>query len=84
LKFQALNYRANVWLNGQQIGRAEELAGAWRSFELNVTKVIKPGATNVLACRCLPQREGRPGHHLRRLEPRRRPTRTWACGGTST
>jgi exo-1,4-beta-D-glucosaminidase len=57
LKFQALNYRANVWLNGQQIGRAAELAGAWRSFELNVTKVIKTGAANVLVVQVFPQQK---------------------------
>ena len=49
LNFRGINYRANVWLNGKQIANSDEIAGAWRTYELNVTDALKPGAENVLA-----------------------------------
>jgi exo-1,4-beta-D-glucosaminidase len=49
LNFRGINYRANVWLNGKQIADSKEIAGAWRTYELNVTNAVKPGAENVLA-----------------------------------
>jgi exo-1,4-beta-D-glucosaminidase len=49
LNFKGINYRANVWLNGKQIANSNEIAGAWRTYELNVTDALKPGAQNVLA-----------------------------------
>ena len=57
LRFEALNFRANVWLNGQQIGNARDLAGSWRSFELNVSGAVRPGGTNVLAVEVSPQQK---------------------------
>jgi len=49
LKFDGINYRANIWLNGQQIAKSDDVAGAWRTYEFNVTQAAKPGAPNVLA-----------------------------------
>jgi exo-1,4-beta-D-glucosaminidase len=49
LNFKGINYRANVWLNGKQIANSEEIAGAWRTYEFNVTNTVKPGTENVLA-----------------------------------
>jgi exo-1,4-beta-D-glucosaminidase len=49
LNFNGINYRANVWLNGRQIANSEKVAGAWRTYEFNVTESLKPGAENVLA-----------------------------------
>jgi len=49
LKFNGINYRANVWLNGKQIASSDDVAGAWRTYEFNVTAAAKPGAENVLA-----------------------------------
>ena len=49
LKFDGINYRANIWLNGKQIANSDNVAGAWRTYEFNVTDAIKPGAENVLA-----------------------------------
>ena len=49
LKFDGINYRANIWLNGQQIAKSDDVAGAWRTYEFNVTQAAKPGAANVLA-----------------------------------
>ncbi|HLX84462.1 MAG TPA: beta galactosidase jelly roll domain-containing protein [Terriglobales bacterium] len=48
LNFRGINYRANVFLNGKQIANSNEVAGAWRTYEFNVTSAVKAG-TNVLA-----------------------------------
>jgi exo-1,4-beta-D-glucosaminidase len=49
LNFKGINYRANIWINGKHVADSNEIAGAWRTYELNVTDAIKPGAENVLA-----------------------------------
>jgi len=49
LKFNGINYSANIWLNGKQIAKSDDVAGAWRTYEFNVTDAAKPGAENVLA-----------------------------------
>jgi exo-1,4-beta-D-glucosaminidase len=49
LNFRGINYRANIWLNGKQIAKAEDVAGAWRTYEFNVTDAAKTGTENVLA-----------------------------------
>ena len=48
LNFRGINYRANIFLNGKQIANSNEVAGAWRTYEFNITSAVKPG-TNVLA-----------------------------------
>lgn len=49
LDFDGINYRANIWVNGKQIANLQQVAGAWRSYEFNVTGVARPGEENVLA-----------------------------------
>ncbi|MGE5326399.1 MAG: glycoside hydrolase family 2 protein [Deltaproteobacteria bacterium] len=49
LHLDGINYRANIWMNGKKIAGAEEVAGAWRVFEFNVTAQALPGKTNGLA-----------------------------------
>jgi exo-1,4-beta-D-glucosaminidase len=49
LKFDGINYRANIWLNGKKIASDDDVAGAWRTYEFNITAAAKPGAENVLA-----------------------------------
>jgi exo-1,4-beta-D-glucosaminidase len=49
LNFRGINYRANIWLNGKQIAKSDDVAGAWRTYEFNITDAAKPGAENVLA-----------------------------------
>jgi len=50
LRFNAVSYMANVWLNGRPVGEHE---GAETPFMLDVTDAIKPGAENLLAVRVL-------------------------------
>ena len=49
LKFGGINYRANVWLNGKQIAKSDDVAGAWRTYEFNITDAAMPGKMNTLA-----------------------------------
>lgn len=49
LKFNGINYRANIFLNGKQIAKSDDVAGAWRTYEFNITAAAQPGAENVLA-----------------------------------
>ena len=49
LHFAGINYRANIWLNGKQIARQDDVAGAWRTYEFNITGVARPGEPNALA-----------------------------------
>ncbi len=49
LNFHGINYRANIWVNGKQIANIQQVAGAWRTYEFNITNVAHPGAENALA-----------------------------------
>ncbi|HET6176720.1 MAG TPA: glycosyl hydrolase family 2 [Candidatus Sulfotelmatobacter sp.] len=49
LKFNGINYRANIFLNGKQIATSDDVAGAWRTYEFNVTGIAQPGTDNFLA-----------------------------------
>ncbi|HET7841735.1 MAG TPA: glycosyl hydrolase family 2, partial [Terriglobia bacterium] len=54
LGFDGINYRANVWMNGVQIASSEKMAGTWRLFNFDVTRVAKPGEMNSLAVEVFP------------------------------
>jgi exo-1,4-beta-D-glucosaminidase len=49
LKLHGINYKANVWLNGQLIADSNQIVNPYRIIELNITKNIKPTGFNVLA-----------------------------------
>ncbi|HEX3986958.1 MAG TPA: glycosyl hydrolase family 2 [Acidobacteriaceae bacterium] len=49
LHFGGINYRAEIWLNGHRIADSSQIAGAYRTYNLDVTSLLKPGARNVLA-----------------------------------
>ncbi len=49
LHFGGINYRAEIWLNGTKIAGQTDIAGAYRTYEFDVTSAIKPGHDNVLA-----------------------------------
>ncbi|HEY4843858.1 MAG TPA: sugar-binding domain-containing protein [Terriglobales bacterium] len=48
LNFRGINYRANIFLNGKQIANSNQVAGAWRTYEFDVTSAVRQG-TNGLA-----------------------------------
>jgi len=49
LHFAGINYRADIWLNGRRIADTSTVAGAYRSYDFDVTQLLKPGKANVLA-----------------------------------
>jgi len=54
LHFDGINYRASVWLNGQQIASPEKMVGAWRVFDFDVTRFVNTGQSNALAVEIWP------------------------------
>jgi exo-1,4-beta-D-glucosaminidase len=57
LGFDGINYRADIWLNGRQIASREKVFGSFRTFEIDITGVIKPGS-NILAAEVFPPQPG--------------------------
>ena len=53
LHFDAINYRADVWLNGRQIAGRKKMAGMFQRFQFDVTGQVKPGR-NGLAVKIYP------------------------------
>jgi exo-1,4-beta-D-glucosaminidase len=49
LHFGGINYRANLWVNGRQIADDKQIAGAYRTYEFDVTRYIIPGKENIIA-----------------------------------
>jgi exo-1,4-beta-D-glucosaminidase len=49
LHFGGINYRADIWLNGRKIADTKGVAGAYRTYDFDVTDFLKPGKSNVLA-----------------------------------
>jgi exo-1,4-beta-D-glucosaminidase len=56
LEFPGINYRAEIWLNGQKIADNKQIVGMYAAHELNVTPWIKRGSRNVLAVKVTPER----------------------------
>jgi len=54
LIFKGINYRAAVWVNGQQIMDSTQMAGMFAQYSLDVSKQIKAGQENVLAVKIYP------------------------------
>jgi hypothetical protein len=54
LIFKGINYRAAVWVNGQQVADSSQMSGMFAEYSLNVSKLIKAGQENVLAVRIYP------------------------------
>jgi len=54
LNFDAINYRANIWLNGHQVASSSEAIGMYRMFEFEITGIALPGAANTLAVEVIP------------------------------
>ena len=55
LIFKGINYRADVWLNGQRIADKSQVAGMYDSFEFDVSKIIQTDKENVLAVKITPE-----------------------------
>jgi len=49
LHFGGINYRGEVWLNGHKIADSTQVAGAYRTYDFDVTELLNSGKKNVLA-----------------------------------
>jgi len=49
LHFGGINYRGDVWVNGHKVADSTAVAGAYRTYDFDVTDLVKPGTKNVLA-----------------------------------
>jgi len=49
LHLDGINYRANVWLNGNKIAEDEDVVGMFRRFEFDVNDAVVIGGKNCLA-----------------------------------
>ena len=54
LQFHSINYKANVWLNGKLIADTTTIEGAYRLFNLDISKAALPGNNNCLALEIFP------------------------------
>lgn len=52
LKFEGVNYQANIWLNGHQIATSDVVEGPFRIIDLDITKYAS--AKNILAVEVIP------------------------------
>lgn len=57
LIFEGINDRANIWVNGEEIGTTNEIFGAYRIFKLEVGNKLKAGK-NTIAVEVFPPRAG--------------------------
>ena len=56
LDFGGINNRANIWLNGRLIAAAADVAGAYRTYEFDITPDLLHAATQTLAVETFAQR----------------------------
>jgi len=54
LNFDGINYRANVWVNGKIIADTNQIVGAYRTYQFNITGSLVSGKPNVLAVETFP------------------------------
>ncbi len=54
IKFHSINYKANIWINGNLVADTSVVQGAYRLFNLDITKYVNPGNKNCLALEIFP------------------------------
>jgi len=57
LILEGINYRANIWFNGNRIATTDEVTGSFRIFDFDITSFINSGK-NVLALEVFPPQPG--------------------------
>jgi exo-1,4-beta-D-glucosaminidase len=57
LNFGGINNRANIWLNGKRIADSREVAGAYRTYEFDITPLLAHDGPNALAVDTIAQTE---------------------------
>lgn len=72
LNFDGVNYRADVWVNGQKIADGSETFGVYSRFRFDITDHVRAGEKNCLAVRThLVDHPGEPDTQLRVFGPYR-------------
>jgi exo-1,4-beta-D-glucosaminidase len=49
LRFGGINYRADIWVNGKRIADTTQVAGAYRTYEFDISASALPGKPNTIA-----------------------------------
>lgn len=49
MTFAGINYRAEIWINGKKVAGSEEVVGAFRRYEFDVSAFVHEGKKNVVA-----------------------------------
>ncbi len=57
LKFDGINYYANIWLNSKRVAARDSIYGAFRTFSFDITDIVKD-SMNILAVEVFRQRHG--------------------------
>jgi exo-1,4-beta-D-glucosaminidase len=47
MHFNGINYRASIWVNGTLIANDQQVIGAYRSYEFEISKLLHPGKNAV-------------------------------------
>ncbi|MBN1985416.1 MAG: hypothetical protein JW761_03875 [Prolixibacteraceae bacterium] len=47
LRFNGINYRADLWVNGQKVAGKDEFAGTYRMFTFTISNYVKEGENSV-------------------------------------
>lgn len=47
LRFDGINYRADLWVNGQRVASKDDFAGAFRQYSFNISKYVVAGVNTV-------------------------------------
>ena len=55
LQFPGINYRAEIWLNGQLLAGDDDIVGMYTAHQVDVTASIRPGQPNTLAVKVTPE-----------------------------
>lgn len=54
LVFKGINYRAEVWLNGQMLADSAKMVGMFEEFDLDASAAVRAGGDNALAVKIYP------------------------------
>lgn len=57
LRFEGINYYANIWINGRLAAAADSIKGAFRTFDIDISPFVHQGK-NILAVQVLPPKPG--------------------------
>lgn len=57
LDLGGVNNRANIWLNGREVAGTKNVAGAYRTYEFDITHFLRQQRVNVLAIETIAQKE---------------------------